>query len=373
MDESDKLSLVEFWKAIAIAGAVALILAIAFIWSGFYNVSAQRQHFDVTTWLLGQVRKQSVRAQSNAVPEPPANLNSLDMIRLGAAHYESGCAACHGAPGRPPAAIRTAMLPEPPSLGEVVDQWSRRELFWIVHNGQKYTGMPAWIAYSRDDEVWPLVAFIERLPEMQPEEYRRLSGAGAVIPGVSFGEGEQGLALCVRCHGAPGEWPKSSLVPILSSQSEAYLRRALKEYRSGTRPSGYMQLVASGLNDAAIDRLVMAYVSGAAPPPREDRTAETSRGAVIFASGIPERDVPPCAACHTGSNPQFPLLAGQPAAFISAQLRVFRERTRENSGFGAIMTQVAKTMTDADIAAVSAYLATLPPGSFGPNSQGEQP
>ena len=366
MAEPDELSFVEFWKALAIAGGVVLVLAIVFIWSGFYNVSAHRDHFDATAWLLGQVRKQSVRAQSNSVPQPPAYFESPDMLTLGAAHYEVGCAACHGAPGRPAPAIGSAMLPEPPPLDAAAAQWSRRELFWIVHNGQKYTGMPAWIAYSREDEVWPLVAFLERLNQLGPGEYRQLSGAGQTVTGVSIGEQDGDIELCSRCHGAPGQLPRSRLVPFLSAQSEAYLHRSLEEYKSGARPSGYMQLVASGLDDDDIKQLAAAYAAAAPPSPAPalDEQVDTSLGAEIFSAGIPERDVPPCAACHTGSNPQFPALGGQPAEVLSTQLRVFREGIRDGSGYGRIMTSVATSLTDADIAAVSAYLSTLPPGIF---------
>lgn len=371
MAEPDELSFVEFWKAMAIAGAIALVLLIVFIWSGFYNVSAHRGHFDGTTWLLDQVRKQSIRAQSASVSQPPSNLHSDDMVILGAAHYELSCAACHGAPGRPAAAITGAMLPEPPPLDNVAGRWSREELFWIVHNGQKYTGMPAWIAFRREDEVWPIVAFLERLADLQPQQYRELTGAGETEPGVSLGQQESDIiSVCVRCHGAPGARTRSGLVPWLSGQNEAYLRRSLEEYRDGTRPSGYMQLIASGLNDATIAQLAAAY---AAAPSPSATTSETdaemvSQGGETFSAGISERDVPPCVTCHSRGNSQFPALAGQSADFIATQLRVFREGTRSGTGYGAIMTRVARSMTDADIAAVSQYLSSLPSGIFSSSS-----
>ena len=67
------------------------------------------------------------------------------------------------------------MLPEPPYLGGVVESWKPEQLFWIVKHGLKYTGMPSWPALSRDDEVWSVVAFLQRLPGMKPETYRGLA------------------------------------------------------------------------------------------------------------------------------------------------------------------------------------------------------
>ena len=58
------------------------------------------------------------------------------------------------------------MLPPPPDLSKAAPQWKERELFWIVKNGLKYTGMPAWPSRQRDDEVWAVVAFLRRLPDL---------------------------------------------------------------------------------------------------------------------------------------------------------------------------------------------------------------
>ena len=67
------------------------------------------------------------------------------------------------------------MTPPPPFLPEKVPQWQPHELFWIVRHGVKFTGMPAWPALGRTDEVWAMVAFLRRLPEMEPEAYRALA------------------------------------------------------------------------------------------------------------------------------------------------------------------------------------------------------
>ena len=53
-------------------------------------------------------------------------------------------------------------------------RWAPTELFWIVKNGIRMTGMPAWHEIYTDDEIWDIVAFLKRLPAMSPEQYQDL-------------------------------------------------------------------------------------------------------------------------------------------------------------------------------------------------------
>ena len=99
---------------------------------------------------------------------------SEDQIRHGFEHFRETCVACHGAPGVPPAEMGRGLRPEPPPLAEAARHWSTAELFWIVKHGVKTTGMPAWSPTHDDEELWSIVAFVERLPTMSPDDYRRL-------------------------------------------------------------------------------------------------------------------------------------------------------------------------------------------------------
>jgi Cytochrome C oxidase, cbb3-type, subunit III len=60
--------------------------------------------------------------------------------------------------------------PEPPYLLDTIGGWSSSELFWIIKNGIKMTGMASFGAVHKDDEIWNLVAFVQRLPKMTPEQ-----------------------------------------------------------------------------------------------------------------------------------------------------------------------------------------------------------
>jgi len=357
------LSLRQVFAGVVVVVALGLAGGALFVLSGVYNVSASREHFDATTWLLDVVRRQSIRTHSLGVGAPPASLGAL---RLGAAHYELGCAACHGAPGRPASALQSAMLPAPPSLDAVARDWSPAQLFWIVRNGQKYTGMPAWIAPVRDDEVWPVVAFLTRLPKIDAASYRELAGLGQghSTSGRELGSPPARLEACARCHGRPGEQPPIEMVPQLSGQNADYLLRSLQDYAEGRRPSGYMQLVAAMLDRREMRALAAAYAA-APPPPETAEDAPTDllrRGEAIAREGLPANGVPACFACHVeAGNPAFPQLQGLSEPYIAQQLRLFRDGKRNTTAYGPIMAAVARRLADDELAAVSAWLAARAP------------
>jgi hypothetical protein len=93
---------------------------------------------------MRQLVRVSVKTNAAGIEAP--QLDNPNLIRLGAAHFHRGCAFCHGAPGMPVNPIAKQMLPLPPDLSISMRPWKKRELFWIVKHGFKYTGMPGWVA-----------------------------------------------------------------------------------------------------------------------------------------------------------------------------------------------------------------------------------
>ena len=112
-----------------------------------------------------------------------------NLVKLGAAHFHGGCAFCHGAPGIPVSPIARQMLPSPPDLATSMRPWTDEEIFWIVQHGIKYTGMPGWVALERADEIWAVVAFLRRMPQLTASSYAELA-----LGGVRSGKpGRQGV------------------------------------------------------------------------------------------------------------------------------------------------------------------------------------
>jgi cytochrome c553 len=259
------------------------------------------------------------------------------------------------------------MLPEPPQLVSSLDDWSTAELFWIVQNGQKYTGMPAWLAHDREDEIWAVAAFLEQLTGMDEETYDSLAGIGEDEPdGFPFdGEDYRGfdatLADCVACHGADGAGSVAQAVPTIGGQLRSYLERSLRAYHRGERASGFMQAAASRLTDSQIAALAAHFAGdGLRPHPAADADEKAvARGAAIFAGGVPEADVPACSACHENGGDDFaPRLLGQSAAYVEQQLLLFQEGIRGKTGYGAIMAPVARRLSRDQISDVAAFIAT---------------
>src|SRR5712691_1216308 len=136
-----------------VAAFVALILAGAvFIYGGFYDVAAVEPHGYLAHWVLNTTMQRSVRARARAITPPPEPLSQ----KIGEAfrNYNEMCASCHGAPGREPGVVGKGLQPSPPVLSEAVRRWDRAEVFWIVKNGIKMTGMPAFGPTHSDGDIW---------------------------------------------------------------------------------------------------------------------------------------------------------------------------------------------------------------------------
>ena len=175
----------------------------------------------------------------------------------------------------------------------------------------------------------------------------------------SKGDGARNIAACVSCHGAAGN---STIVqnPKLAAQIEPYLIKQMAEFASGARSNPIMSPIAKQLSADEIKNL-SAYLGAQQPKPGAAKNkASIELGKQIYRGGIASKDVPACASCHSASGAgipaQFPRLAGQHQEYTAAQLVEFRSGNRKNS---EMMTTIASRMSDAEIKAVSDYVAGL--------------
>lgn len=188
--------------------AVLLVLVagmLVFAYGGFAPVAATVPHSDLVEWYLVTVRENAIESQIQDVQVPP--LDDPAKLRTGIIHYQEMCVMCHGAPGVEPTEIARGLNPMPPELyhGEEARELTAEaqeearheatEAFWVVKNGIRMTGMPAFGPTHGDEEIWALVALVQRLPELSADEYAQMvRNAGLTLDtgGHHHGEGGHG-------------------------------------------------------------------------------------------------------------------------------------------------------------------------------------
>lgn len=162
-------------RILTLIGALAVIGAIAaavFFFGGFFNIAANQQDPSIVSWAIIHVREASI--SHHATDTPPANLGDAAMVQAGAkAFATAGCANCHGGPGVMWAKFSEGLNPSPPDLKDVVGELEPRELFWVVKNGIKMTGMPGFGAAGLSDpQIWLIVAFLKKLPIVSDTDFK---------------------------------------------------------------------------------------------------------------------------------------------------------------------------------------------------------
>lgn len=182
---------------------------------------------------------------------------------------------------------------------------------------------------------------------------------GRLIAGQGAG---QAVAACASCHGGRGEG--SAAFPRLGGTGQAYLQAQLDAFANGSRRNPLMQPIAQGLSPAQREVMALYYSKLPSPSRAIDAAQPTpaDAGAWLATRGRWSDQLPACAQCHgpggNGVGPNFPPLAGLPAAYITAQLQAWKDGARPPGPLG-LMEAVARKLADADVSAVSSYYATL--------------
>ena len=161
-------------KFLALIGLLAIIAgigAMAFFFGGFFNVAGTVEEPKPIQWAMIKVRQASI--SRHATERPPADLNNADLVKAGARAYATrGCVNCHGAPGVEWQKFAEGLNPPAADLHEIAEQREPREIFFVIKNGIKMTGMPGFAASEvPDPEIWSMVAFIKR-GEVSEDDYK---------------------------------------------------------------------------------------------------------------------------------------------------------------------------------------------------------
>ncbi|MBE0538443.1 MAG: c-type cytochrome [Ignavibacterium sp.] len=156
-----------------------LVIFLLFIYSGWYNVSANEQENGIMKWVLNTTKDRSIESRSKDITVP--DLNDLSMLKEGFEHYNEMCVSCHGAPGLEETEVSVGLNPKAPYLVKVAKEIDPKELFWITKNGIKMTGMPAWGKTHSDEKIWAIVAFVKKLPNITAEEYQKMESSSGTM------------------------------------------------------------------------------------------------------------------------------------------------------------------------------------------------
>jgi mono/diheme cytochrome c family protein len=168
---------------LVLVGLLAGLAVVVFIWIGSRGISARGEPGAIETAVARTMRRLAIpsgdRDRSNPVSPTP------EVIAEGMAHYADHCAACHANDGSGETALGLGLYPRPPDMRQAPTQsLTDGELFYIIQNGVRLTGMPAWGTDQPEDveDTWHLVHFIRHLVRLSEEELERMKGMNPTSP-----------------------------------------------------------------------------------------------------------------------------------------------------------------------------------------------
>lgn len=162
--------------ALVIFSGLALLLgvlvAFAVIYSGIFNVAATVEDAAPLRWVLIATREASIKRHARAIQAPA--LGGAEEVESGFRIFRQECARCHTPPGRQTTLMSKGLNPQAPPLAELVEDMTDAELFWVTKNGIRFTGMPAWGSSENDQDIWNVVSFMRKSPNMKAADYDAL-------------------------------------------------------------------------------------------------------------------------------------------------------------------------------------------------------
>jgi mono/diheme cytochrome c family protein len=152
---------------LTVAILLALLAVAAIVMISRFEPGARQEpsHFEIA--LATRTKRYFIcRSSRVGVPPPPKNLQA--SIEEGDKLFGTECAACHGDDGHKLTDAGRWMYPRAADLTlPDVQQYSDRDLFWIVKNGIRLSGMPAFGEVESDEHIWNLIQFIRTLQASQ--------------------------------------------------------------------------------------------------------------------------------------------------------------------------------------------------------------
>lgn len=163
----------DFLAGMATTVVASALVGLLIVWSGALDVSGATTGGRVDAFLRYAARKSIAR---HATHESNPFANDASVLPSGLAHFKANCGACHaGSAVDLRAEFAHGLNPAPPSLTSAeVRALSDGEIFWVVSNGIRGTGMPSFAPTPSTDEIWKIVSFVRHLPDLSAEERKSL-------------------------------------------------------------------------------------------------------------------------------------------------------------------------------------------------------
>lgn len=190
------------------------------------------------------------------------------------------------------------------------------------------------------------------------------TSAWAATPPQIVTQGKGAAIACASCHGMEGAGNSAGGYPALAQMPQAYFTKQIADFKSGTRSNPIMTPIAKAITPEDAEAAGSYYASLPRPqsPSAPADAGMMARGENLAINGAWDRGLPACFKCHapggTGVAPSFPPLAGQHVGYTVSQLQAWKAGTRTNDPL-LLMKTVAEKLSDDDMRAVAAYLASL--------------
>ncbi len=149
---------------------VAVVAALALVWTGVPNVGAGWRDPPPLRGLLHTAYEQSVARRAGDVVVPPA-VDDPGQAIAGARAFDEMCAICHTPPGREPTVQSAGLNPPPPKFADLAERRTPAQAFWVIQNGVRMTAMPAFGPTHADVQLWQLVAFLQGARDLDGPGY----------------------------------------------------------------------------------------------------------------------------------------------------------------------------------------------------------
>src|SRR5499426_1194579 len=216
-------------------------------------------------------------------------------------------------------------------------------------------GIDAYTAICRALGILPGSPARQQIPDRTPPTpVSKVVWTPDLLQILANAKAERGSAkaqeVCVSCHGEQGV-SAAPEYPNLAGQSGAAIYKQLNDYRTGSRTNQLMTDIAKALDEPTLADIAAYY---AAQPKRNPNpaTLAASPPAIVqlVELGDPNRNIPPCAACHrpgSGGPIETPILAEQGEEYIVLQLKMYAAGDRRNDVYGR-MRSIASKLTSAE-------------------------